>query len=130
MGLSCEPTQRLGTPPRLQSKRRSNASKVRVCYLMGFESGLRPVCATICVASIKPIHADSEVFRHFLRSRMAHRNKRNFEAFALLELMPWDRTKSPVARIGWIRFEITAKAEQSVGDHDLITLQAPRTTIR
>jgi hypothetical protein len=61
---------------------------------------------------------------------MAHRNKRNFEAFALLELMPWDRTKSPVARIGWIRFEITAKAEQSVGDHDLITLQTPRTAIR
>lgn len=31
---------------------------------------------------------------------------------------------------GWIRFEITAKAEQSVGDHDLITLQIPRTAIR
>lgn len=58
MGLSCERTQRLGTLPRLQSKRRSNASKVRVWYLMGFQSGLRPVCATICVASIKPIHAD------------------------------------------------------------------------
>jgi uncharacterized protein (TIGR03435 family) len=34
--------------------------------------------------------------------------------------MPWERTKSRVARIGWI--EITANAEQSVGDHDLMAL--------